>query len=210
MLFTPYKVYLCQKCISDLKKQHSYPMPLHEMAITEVSSDICDKCVLSNEDTILKNRNKLYRPLPELLTELAKMKFEDIKSGFIELFIGYHTNLLSQNGSDVEASLNNILLSTEQCDSQTQKTIAYFVDEYRRTIEPPLAATSDDIVALKQRYPVGSRVELVRMNDPLSKLNPGDMGTIRGVDDAGNIMVNWDIGSSLNVLFNIDEVKKLK
>lgn len=41
------------------------------------------------------------------------------------------------------------------------------------------------VEAVRARYPVGTRVELVSMNDPYSKLKPGDRGTVRSVDDTG-------------------------
>ena len=37
----------------------------------------------------------------------------------------------------------------------------------------------------------------------------GTEGTVKGVDDIGNILVTWDNGSSLNVVYKEDIVKKL-
>jgi len=63
------------------------------------------------------------------------------------------------------------------------------------------------IERLRQDYPVGSRIELVRMDDPQAP-PIGTKGTVSGVDDIGSIMVNWDNGSSLNVVYGEDVVKK--
>lgn len=54
-----------------------------------------------------------------------------------------------------------------------------------------------DVDRLRQQYPVGSRVELVRMGvtDPYTKLKPGDQGTVSCIDDTGTVFVNWDCGS---------------
>ena len=49
---------------------------------------------------------------------------------------------------------------------------------------------------LRRRYPVGTRVELVQMDDPQAP-PVGTKGTVRGVDDIGSIMVAWDNGSGL-------------
>ena len=61
------------------------------------------------------------------------------------------------------------------------------------------------IEMLRQKYPVGARVELVHMDDPYNtKLVPGCRGTVRWVDDMGTIHVNWDCGSSLGVVYGED------
>lgn len=60
---------------------------------------------------------------------------------------------------------------------------------------------------LRKEYPVGSRVELVRMDDPQAP-PIGTKGTVRGVDDIGSIMVSWDNGSCLNAVYGEDIVKK--
>ena len=65
-----------------------------------------------------------------------------------------------------------------------------------------------DIENLKKEFPVGSRVELIKMDD---KQAPpiGTKGTVLGVDDIGSIMVAWDNGSSLNVVYGVDKCEKL-
>lgn len=59
---------------------------------------------------------------------------------------------------------------------------------------------------IKERYPVGTRVELISMNDPYSKLRPGDKGTVVFVDDIATVHVNWDCGSSLGVAYGEDHI----
>jgi len=61
---------------------------------------------------------------------------------------------------------------------------------------------------LREQYPVGCRVELLRMDDPQAP-PIGTYGTVRGVDDAGSIMVNWDSGSSLSVAYGFDSCKRI-
>ncbi len=60
------------------------------------------------------------------------------------------------------------------------------------------------------QYPVGSRVELMHMNDPYSKLQPGDLGTVTAIDDMGTIFCSWDRGSGLGVLYGIDSIRKVE
>ena len=59
---------------------------------------------------------------------------------------------------------------------------------------------------LRKRYPKGTRVDLVRMNDPYTKLRPGDHGTVDFIDDAGSIFCIWDNGSTLGVAYGEDEI----
>ena len=57
--------------------------------------------------------------------------------------------------------------------------------------------------ALRGRFPKGTRVELVKMDD--SQAPPiGTKGTVLGVDDIGSIMVAWDNGSGLSVAYGED------
>ena len=65
------------------------------------------------------------------------------------------------------------------------------------------------IQSLRERYPQGTRIELVQMNDPYTKLIPGDKGTVQFVDDAGGIHINWDNGSSLAAVYGIDRIRNI-
>ena len=61
---------------------------------------------------------------------------------------------------------------------------------------------------IRREYPVGTRVELVRMDD--AQAPPvGTLGTVWGVDDTGSIMVHWDSGSGLNVVYGVDVCRKV-
>ena len=63
---------------------------------------------------------------------------------------------------------------------------------------------------LREEFPVGTRVELVYMNDPYNtKLVPGCRGTVRIVDDVGTIHVSWDCGSGLGIVFGEDACRKV-
>ena len=64
--------------------------------------------------------------------------------------------------------------------------------------------TPEILASLRERFPQGARVELFRMDDPQAP-PIGTKGTVRGVDDSGSIMVVWDTGGSLHVLFGVDE-----
>ncbi|MDR1263335.1 MAG: DUF4314 domain-containing protein [Oscillospiraceae bacterium] len=67
------------------------------------------------------------------------------------------------------------------------------------------------LALLRGLYSKGTRVKLTAlMHDPYSTLKPGDCGSITGVDDAGNLMVDWDNGSRLNLLPDVDSFRKLE
>ena len=61
---------------------------------------------------------------------------------------------------------------------------------------------------LRKQYPAGARVELVQMDDPQAP-PIGTKGTVVGVDDIGSIMVSWDNGSSLSVVYGEDRCRKI-
>ena len=64
------------------------------------------------------------------------------------------------------------------------------------------------VEGLHLRYPAETRVELIEMDD--AQAPPvGTLGTVIGIDDTGSILVAWDNGSHLNVIYGVDLVKKL-
>ena len=68
--------------------------------------------------------------------------------------------------------------------------------------------SKETLRALRDRYPKGTRVELVQMDD--AQAPPvGTKGTVRGVDDMGSIMVAWDNGCGLSVAYGADICRKV-
>lgn len=66
----------------------------------------------------------------------------------------------------------------------------------------------ETVERIRQKYPAGSRVELVKMDDPQAP-PVGTRGTVEAVDDTGSLLMRWDNGSGLNVVYGEDIVKKL-
>ena len=66
----------------------------------------------------------------------------------------------------------------------------------------------ETIAQMREVYRPGTRVELLRMDDPQAP-PIGTRGTARGVDDSGSVMVAWDGGGSLHVLYGVDECRKV-
>lgn len=61
---------------------------------------------------------------------------------------------------------------------------------------------------IRREYPVGTRAVLVRMDD-VQAPPVGTKGTVLGVDDTGSLLMRWDTGSSLNVIYGEDIVDKI-
>ena len=68
--------------------------------------------------------------------------------------------------------------------------------------------TTETIECLKEEFPKGTRVRLVKMDD-VQAPPIGTLGTVSGVDDTGSILVDWDNGSGLNVIYGEDICRKV-
>ena len=66
----------------------------------------------------------------------------------------------------------------------------------------------ETIAQMREVYRPGTRVELLRMDDPQAP-PIGTLGTVIGVDDTGSVMVRWDNGSGLHVVYGEDECRKV-
>lgn len=71
--------------------------------------------------------------------------------------------------------------------------------------------TYGELADLRRRYPKGSRIKLIRMEDPYCRdLKPGMLGTVVHVDDIGTIHVAWDCGSTLGVVYGEDSCTRIE
>ena len=58
-----------------------------------------------------------------------------------------------------------------------------------------------EVEALRRKYPAGTVVEIVSMDD--AQAPPvGTKGTVLAVDDIGSLIMRWDNGSGLNVVLD--------
>ena len=69
--------------------------------------------------------------------------------------------------------------------------------------------SGEAVKRLRQLYPRGTRVELVAMDDPYTRLRPGDRGVVDAVDDIGTIHIAWDNGSHLGIVYGVDSIRKV-
>lgn len=69
--------------------------------------------------------------------------------------------------------------------------------------------SKDIIEKLRKKYKVGTRIELIQMDD-MQAPPIETKGTVLGIDDIGSIMVTWDNGSSLNIVYGVDKCKILE
>ena len=57
---------------------------------------------------------------------------------------------------------------------------------------------------IKKTFTPGMRIELIKMGEDIQRVPNGTRGTVRLVDDAGTIHMNWDTGSSLGLIVGED------
>ena len=60
---------------------------------------------------------------------------------------------------------------------------------------------------VRREYPAGTRVALVRMEDEQAP-PAGTEGVVEGVDDTASLMVRWNNGSRLHVIYGGGEDRK--
>ena len=66
----------------------------------------------------------------------------------------------------------------------------------------------ETVERVRKEYPVGTRVILEQMGDPQAP-PVGTLGTVIGVDDTASLLMKWDNGSGLNVVYGEDRVTKM-
>lgn len=60
------------------------------------------------------------------------------------------------------------------------------------------------IELIKKQYEQGKRIKLLQMDD-MQAPPYGTIGTVTGIDDIGQVHVNWDNGQTLALIFGEDD-----
>lgn len=68
--------------------------------------------------------------------------------------------------------------------------------------------TQKEVYYMRNTYPAGTRVVLVKMDDPQAP-PVGTKGTVLWVDDMADVGVSWDNGSSLAAVYGIDYIRRI-
>ena len=66
----------------------------------------------------------------------------------------------------------------------------------------------ETVERIRRMYPAGTRVELLAMDDPQAP-PIGTLGTVLSGDDTASLIMRWDNGSGLNVVWQQDRVRKV-
>ena len=64
------------------------------------------------------------------------------------------------------------------------------------------------VAQIRAEYPPGTKVKLLEMSD---KYAPpiGTIGEVVAVDDAGDLVMKWQNGSSLKIILDVDRIRKV-
>lgn len=62
----------------------------------------------------------------------------------------------------------------------------------------------------RRSYPPGTRIRLLEMSEDPNPVPVGSCGTVLAVDDAGQLLMQWDNGRSLSLIPGVDNFEVLE
>ena len=115
--------------------------------------------------------------------------------------------LSSATVSTATAEPGKVNLSLDSIPPKTSQTV-FGVSSKNKCNELKEKYYVSIVEAIRKEYPAGTRVRLVKMDD-IQAPPLGTEGTVVGVDDTGSLLMHWDNGSHLNIVYGSDEVEKV-
>ena len=71
----------------------------------------------------------------------------------------------------------------------------------------PINHTQEEVQQIKEKYVVGTKIELIKMYDLLAPVEAGTKGIIDHVYGIGKLYIKWENGRTLPLIIGIDEFK---
>ncbi len=113
--------------------------------------------------------------------------------------MGKAKEFLAKHGYN-ETNIENEGIDFEEVNPVTPKPVT---ESFHFTVN------EETLRKLKKEYPAGSNIVLLEMDD-IQAPPIGTVGTVKGIDSMGDILVSWHDHGSLNVVYGADIVKKIK
>lgn len=60
--------------------------------------------------------------------------------------------------------------------------------------------TREQVAQIKEKYPIGTTIKLISMDDPYAPIAAGTEGEIVSIDDCGTFLMKWDNGRTLGLV----------
>lgn len=73
----------------------------------------------------------------------------------------------------------------------------------------PKIPSVQGVETFRKLTPVGTRIQMVRMDDPYHPVPAGTRGSVRYIDDAGQYHIDWDNGQTLACIPGVDQFRLL-
>lgn len=124
----------------------------------------------------------------------------------LKAHIGHDVSIVTYGDAE---NPTDICLECEDCGEVILDAESYTLCAVEEEIEISNIPTPEVIVRLREEYPAGTRIRLLKMEDDYTTIPVGTLGTVTGVDDIGTIHCHWDNGSSLGVVYAEDKCEKV-
>lgn len=145
----------------------------------------------NNHVTLSKNGKRIaHAQCDERHTEESLHQYAD---NFLDLLTKLDIDLSNENPT------STVVLSKPVVDPKVVNHLA----------QPARFPSQKEVEQLRQKYPIGTRILLIQMDDPYAPVSSGTRGSVEHIDDAGQIHMAWDNGRTLPLVPDVDTFRKL-
>ena len=142
----------------------------------------------------------------ELISRYEDIKLETVKSKMIVTF--YSENKIYKI-LEIQKQKDNFKVAIFP--NKIKKIIkSEELEDLILSIKNQKIQTKINIENIKKYYKTGQKVRLIKMYDYIAPIPPLTIGIIEYIDDIGQIHINWNNGSKLALVPNVDEFEILK